>query len=150
MNLSIINSLYDGCQSISKHYYKQIYVHEYQDGDNVACFSKENHYPLINVNIFLSEMIKEFPSNQRPFKISEVLNRLINDIESHIVCIDYFELLFEPTLKVKPFNLFSNLSKNKTLIIAWRGSIKDNCFIYAEPGHPEYISYSTKDAMIIK
>lgn len=125
-------------------------MQEYQLDNNVAYFSKENNYPLINVNILLSEKLKELPLHQRPFKIPEILNKLINDIGSQTVCIDNFEILFEPSLKIKPFNLFSNLSKSKTLIIAWRGTIKNNYFIYAEHGHPEYITHSTKDAIVIK
>lgn len=150
LNISVLNRLRDSCQNISQRYYKQIYVCEYELGNNVAYFSKENHYSLINVNLLLSEKIKELPQNRRPYKIAELLYEFIDAVETETICIDYYEMLFDPSLRVNPFDLFTNLSKSKTLIITWRGIIKDNYFIYAEPGHPEYIKYSTKDAIIIK
>lgn len=148
--MSVLNNLSVRLQNISQLYYKQIYVYEYERGNSVEHFSQANHYPLMNVNLLLSEKIKEVPQNRRPYKIAELLYEFINDAEYEIVCIDYYEMLFEPSLRVNPFDLFTNLSRSKTLIITWRGTIKDNYFIYAEPGHPEYIKYSTKDAIVIK
>lgn len=150
MKKSTLNKLQEGYKGIAKHYYKQIYVLEDSKTDTVAYFGKENGYPVLNINILLSKKIKDLPAQQRPFKISGILNDLINEFNSQTVCIDNFEILFEPSLKIKPFNLFSNLSRSKTLIIAWRGVIKDDYFIYAEHDHPEYIRHSTKDVMVIK
>lgn len=148
--MSILNNLNVRLQKISQLYYKQIFVYEYERGNNVEHFSKENHYPILNVNLLLSEKIIDVPQNRRPYKIAEFLSELINAAESETVCIDYYEMLFDPSLKVNPFSLFTNLSKSKTLIITWRGTIEDNYFIYGDPGHPEYIKYTIKDAIIIK
>ncbi|ANU22004.1 BREX-3 system P-loop-containing protein BrxF [Planococcus donghaensis] len=150
MNISVLNNLSVKLQNISQLYYKQVYVYEYERGNSVEYFSQANHYPLMNINLLLSERIKTVAQKRRPYKVAEILNELINKVDSEIVCIDYYEMLFEPSLGVNPFDLFTNLSRNKTLIITWRGRIEGDYFIYAEPGHPEYTKYSTKDAIVIK
>lgn len=136
--------------NISQRYYKQIYVNEYEIGNNVVIFSEENHYPLLNINLSVSEVIKDISNSRRTFKTIDIVNELILDMDSEIICIDNFEVLFEPTLKVNPFELFMNLSKSKTLVIAWRGTISNSNFIYAESGHPEYLKFPSKDALIIQ
>ena len=150
MNISVLNNLSVRLQNISQLYYKQVYVYEYERGNSVEYFSQANHYPLMNINLLLSERIKTVARNRRPYKVAEILHEFINNVDSEIVCIDYYEMLFEPSLGVNPFDLFTNLSRNKTLIITWRGRIEGDYFIHAEPGHPEYIKYSTKDAIVIK
>ena len=59
------------------------------------------------------------------------------------------ELLFHAALKTDPMRLFKNISRNKTLIVAWNGVIKDNYLIYAAPGHPDYKKYPTNDLNFI-
>lgn len=146
----MLNNLSARLQNISQLYYKQVYVYEYERGNSVEYFSQAKHYPLMNINLLLSERIKTVARNRRPYKVAEILHEFINNVDSEIVCIDYYEMLFEPSLGVNPFDLFTNLSRNKTLIITWRGRIEGDYFIHAEPGHPEYTKYSTKDAIVIK
>lgn len=150
MNRAVLDNIQKSLINISQRYYKQIYVNEYEIGNNVALFSKENHYPLLSLNLLVSEVMKDVHDSRRTFKTIDLVNELILDMDSEIVCIDNFEVLFEPTLKVNPFELFMNLSKNKTLVIAWRGTISENNFMYAESGHPEYLKFPTKDALIIQ
>lgn len=150
MNRVIVDQIQNNSHRISSRYYKQIYVNEYEIANNVAFFSEENGYPLLNLNLLVSEKLKDIPSNRRSYKVVDFVTELILSTREEIICIDNFEILFEPTLRIDPFDLFNDLSKNKTLIIAWRGSIKNDVFIYAEPGHPEYKKHSTKDALIIQ
>lgn len=150
MNRAIVDQINKSIINISQRYYKQIYVNEYGIGNNVAFFSNENSYLLLNLNLVLSEELKDVPFKRRPFKAVNFLDELILDAKSEIVCIDNFEVLFEPSLKINPFELLTKFSKSKTLIIAWRGTILNDHFIYAEPGHPEYIKFPTKDALIIQ
>lgn len=150
MNLKIINQLNQSIQRLDKQYYKQIYISEYIRGNSVRAFSEQNNLPFINVNLELTKKLQMIPEHRRKFKVSELLNEIINAENSSIVCIDYFELLFEPSLQQIPFELFKNISRNKTLIIAWRGIIDKTHFIYAGPGHPEYKKYPIDEIIFIQ
>jgi hypothetical protein len=46
--------------------------------------------------------------------------------------------------------LLQGLSRNKTVVAAWSGSIDAEHLIYAMPGHPEYRRCSTRDVMVVQ
>lgn len=150
MNLKVIHQLNESLKVLEKQYYKQIYVYEYKNGNSVSKFSEENNYLFLNVNIEISNKLQLISEHRRKFKISDILSEIIN-VESHqIICLDYYEILFEPSLQINPFELFKNISRNKTLIIAWRGIIDKTHFIYANPGHPEYRKYPIDEIIVIQ
>lgn len=150
MNLKIIDQLTQAIQIIDKQYYKQIYIIEYKRGNSVKVFSEQNNFPLINVNLALTKGLQLIPEHRRKFKVPDLLNEIINAENSAVVCIDFFELLFEPSLQQNPFELFKNISRNKTLVIAWREKIDKTNFIYAEPSHIEYKKYPIDGTLVIK
>lgn len=150
MNYQFLERLTSSIVDIEKQYYKQIYVHDYLQGNTVKKYSEENDVPYINLNVELSKLLDGVSKTRRPYKATEYCTELIRKVEANIICIDFYELLFEPSLKINPFELFKNISRSKALIIAWRGEIKDGFFIHAEPSHPEYIKYSICDAIVIK
>ncbi|WP_192599220.1 BREX-3 system P-loop-containing protein BrxF [Sporosarcina limicola] len=135
---------------LKKRYFKQVFIHEHKSGNTVKNYSSECNIPYLNLNLELAKLLQGIQINRRPYKIADYLNQRLNAMTEEIICLDYFELLFEPSLQINPFDLFENISKNKTLIIAWRGNIHDGHFIQAEPGHPEYRVYPTDDALVIK
>lgn len=57
MNISVLNSLNMRLQNISQLYHKQVYVHDYKRGNTVEHFSQINHYPLVNINLFISTTV---------------------------------------------------------------------------------------------
>lgn len=150
MNYQFLEHLKSSIVDLEKQYYKQIYVHDYLRGNTIKKYSEAYNVPYINLNVELSKLLDGVSNSRRPYKAVEYCTELIKEVESNIVCIDFYELLFEPSLKIIPFELFKNISKNKALIVAWRGEIKDGFFIHAEPSHPEYIKYSMCDAIVIK
>lgn len=123
---------------VNKRYFKQIFVYEYKFGNSIRIFSERYKVPYINLNLEMSHLLKDIPKDRRTYKIADVLNQIINSYQENIICIDYYELLFDPVLSINVFDLFKNASRNKTLIIAWRGTISEDHFIHAKPGHPEY------------
>ena len=150
MNIQSTEKLKKSIASLHRRYYKQIYVVEYTNGNTVKRFSEENDIPYLNLNIELSKLLLKESIKRRPYKVSDYLNQLINASSKDMICLDYYELLFEPALRVNPFALFKSISRNKMLLIAWRGNLNDHQFIHAEPGHPEYQKYSIADSVLIK
>ena len=58
------------------------------------------------------------------------------------------EILFDVSLKQDPLRLLQGLSRNKTVVAAWNGSIVDNSLTYAAPAHPEYRRYPARDFLV--
>jgi hypothetical protein len=102
----------------------------------------------INLNLELSSRLLEFSIKQRPLKVAEILEDLIKAMPSPI-SLDKLDILFDPSLQTDPLALLQSLSRSKTIIAFWSGSLKDNKLYYAEPGYPEYRSYSVQDFVAI-
>ena len=52
-------------------------------------------------------------------------------------------------LKQDPLKLLQGISRNKTVVAAWNGTIVDDYFTYAAPGHPEYRRYPMRDFLVV-
>ena len=74
----------------------------------------------------------------------------IEGIGSETVWLDNIELLFEPSLHQDPMRLLQDLARRLTIIAVWSGAIEDGYITYAEPGHPEYRHYPSRDLTIIQ
>lgn len=149
MNLNHIEKLKQILPNLNKLYFRQVFICECKEGHTVRSFSEQQDIPYINLNIEFSRILKDIPENRRAYKILEVFSTLIQSYPENIICLDYYELLFEPSLSVNAFDLFKNASRNKTLIIAWRGKLTEREFIYAEPEHPEHTKYPIHDTIVI-
>ena len=150
MKPQFLQSIKQNIDIVRMSYYKQIYVHDYKYGDSVKVFSEIKNIPYINVNIELSEKLIAISQSKRKYYVTEFLQEIIMGREEQIICLDYFELLFHPELAVNPFQLLRDISRNKTLVISWRGNIEGDVLVHAEPGHPEYKRQAVEDAIIIK
>ena len=129
-------------------YNKILYLYEYKKGDTLKYYSEVNELPYINVNLYLSEKLMDVKPNRRPYKVIDLMNAL-GDTGDDIICLDYFEILFESSLKLQPFDILKNLSRRKTVLVAWRYELKDGYLVYAQPGHPEYRKEMIADTTII-
>ena len=104
---------------------------------------------LFNVNLEISRQLLELSERQRSLQLPRLLSGLINEAPTEVVLLDNIELLFDPSLKQDPLRLLQGMSRNKTLVVAWNGSVLDNHIIYAAPDHPEYKRYSTRELVVI-
>jgi hypothetical protein len=71
-----------------------------------------------------------------------------------VVLLDNLEILFDLHLKQNPLGCLQGLSRNRTIVAAWNGTIAGAepplaTLIYATPGHPEYRSYPVGETLII-
>jgi Cdc6-like AAA superfamily ATPase len=109
----------------------------------------ERDCPMVNVNLQLSQKLIEFPRSKRLRQIDRIFGEILNDCESDLILLDDIEVLFDPTLKVDPYRLLKNNSRNKTLVASWNGTINERNLSYAEPDHPEYKSYRDVDVRVV-
>ena len=147
--LNNINKLNTEVPQLKNKYYKQLYIHESKLGNTLKIYSDQQNLPYLNMNIILSEKLLHIEKNRRPYRAEEFGKEILLNSEFDTICIDYFELLFERSLKLNPFEMFKSISRNKTLLIAWRGNIKNGYFIHAIPGHPEYLKVPINDVVLI-
>lgn len=104
--------------------------------------------PVINVNLALSGELLELTTKQRSLRLPGILNQVADQIQSPVI-LDNLEILFDKDLQQDPLRLLQSISRNRTLVASWNGSINSGRLLYAEPGHPEYRSYDTVDALIV-
>lgn len=150
MIIQFIEQINKAISDVSNRYYKLIFVYDYRDGKSVKKFAETHSLPYINVNIEISQLLQDIPMDRRSFRITEKFQQLIDTYHDDVICLDYYELLFDNSLAIDPMILIKNNSRYKTLIISWRGKIIGDALIHAEPGHPEYKKFIVQDAIVIK
>ena len=101
--------------------------------------------PLINVNLDLARRMLDLTERQRALQLPRLLREVISDTAGELVLFDNIEILFDVSLKQDPLRLLQGLSRNKTVVAAWNGSIDGDHIIYAVPNHPEYRHYMVRD-----
>lgn len=149
MNLNTVEKIRNSLLQITNQYYKLIYVNEYLHGTTTSYYAKNFEAGYLNLGTELSFALLDIPLQRRPFKVTEIVENLIQKQHNKIICIDRIEVLFEPSLKTNPFQMLKQLSKNHILIVAWRGTVSDQTLIYAKPSHPEYSKYTTTEEWIL-
>jgi hypothetical protein len=107
-------------------------------------------WPLINVNLRLSERLLELAQKQRALRVPRLLGDLVADTSADVVMLDNIELLFSPELSQDPLRLLQGLSRNRTVIATWGGDLENEYLTYAEPGHPEAKRYPSPDAVCVR
>lgn len=104
--------------------------------------------PLVNVNLDLSRRMLDLTERQRALQLPRLLREVINDTDGEVVLFDNIEILFDVSLKQDSLRLLQGLSRNKTVVAAWNGSIDGDHMIYAVPDHPEYRRYMVRDFLV--
>jgi hypothetical protein len=108
---------------------------------------------VVNVNLALSGELLELTAKQRSLRLPGILDQIANEAqadEAHgCVVLDNLEILFDKDLKQDPLRLLQGLSRNRAVVASWNGTMVSGRLLYAEPGHPEYRSYDSVDALIV-
>jgi len=111
--------------------------------------SREIDAPLINVNLEISKRMLDLTERQRVLQLPRLLQGIAGNLEGTTILLDNIEILFDISLKQDPLRLLQGLSRNKTVVAAWNGSVDGEYVNYATPGHPEYKRYSTRDLLVV-
>ncbi len=106
-------------------------------------------FPLFNVNLELSVRMLALAERQRALHLPRLLAEIVGASEADVVLLDNVEVLFDVSLKQDPLRLLQGISRNKTVVAAWSGSIDGEHMVYAKPDHPEYKRYHLKDFLAV-
>lgn len=105
--------------------------------------------PLVNVNLELSRRMLELTERQRALQLPRLLREIVNNGSDEMILLDNIEVIFDVGLKQDPLRLLQGLSRNKTVVSAWNGTIVEESLIYATPAHPEYRRYPIHDFLVV-
>ena len=105
--------------------------------------------PLVNVNLELSRRMLDLTERQRALQLPRLLAEIVGISAADVVLLDNVEVLFDVSLKQDPLRLLQGLSRNKTVVAAWSGSIDGEYMVYATPDHPEYKRYPLRDFLVV-
>lgn len=105
--------------------------------------------PLFNVNLELSRQMLELTERQRALQLPRLLAEIVGASGDDVVLLDNIEVLFDVSIMLDPLRLLQGLSRNKTVVAAWNGSIESNHVIYATPDHAEFKRYPLLDFLLV-
>ena len=107
--------------------------------------------PLTNVSLELSRRLLDLTARQRTLRLPHLLQETVqNDVEPHpTVLLDNIEVLFCADLERDPLRLLQGLSRNRTVVAAWNGTITDRVLRYATPGHAEHRHYPVSEFLAV-
>ena len=103
--------------------------------------SKQTRFRYINLNLELSRALLELTERQRILRLPLLIDEIIGKTGEQVVLIDNIEILFEVSLKQDPLRLLQQISRNRTVVATWNGTIAGGYLTYAAPNHPEYRRY---------
>ena len=103
---------------------------------------------VINVNLVLSQRMLDLTERQRSLRVPRLLEEITGQADRELVVLDNLEILFDVALKLDPLRLLQSLSRHRTVVAAWNGSIEGDYMTYAVPGHPEYRRYPVRDFLV--
>jgi hypothetical protein len=123
---------------------------------------KRTAAPLVNVNLELSRRMLDLTERQRALQLPRLLAEIVGasaagqpapqseaERQAGVVLLDNIEVLFDVSLKQDPLRLLQGLSRNKTVVVAWSGTIDGEHMVYATPDHPEYKRYPLRDFLVV-
>ena len=105
--------------------------------------------PLININLELSRQLLDLTARQRSLQLSIILANIVAASGAEVTLLDNIEILFDVNLQQDPLRLLQGISRNRTVVAAWNGTIEGNHLVYAIPGHAEYRRYPLQDYLIV-
>ena len=104
--------------------------------------------PLINVSLELSRRLLDLTERQRRIRVPPLLEGIVAETAGDVVLLDNVEFLFDIELRQDPLGLLQRLSRRRTVVAAWNGTMEDNHIVYAVPEHPEYRRYPVDGVLV--
>ena len=105
--------------------------------------------PLLNLNLEISRRLLDLTVRQRALRLPQVLEEVL-PADSALLLLDNIEILFDVSLQHDPLRLLQGLSKNRTVVAAWNGTLDRGYLLYATADHPEYRRYPVGDLVIVR
>ncbi len=99
---------------------------------------------FVNLNLELSRRMLDLTERERALRLPDLLNEVVGK-DAPLVLLDNIEILFDAALKQDPLRLLQGVSRNRTIVAAWNGTLEKGYLTYAAPEHPEHRRYSRGD-----
>ena len=116
----------------------------------LATVSERIAAPVLNVGLDLSRLMLELDVRQRALQARTLLEKVVEAAGGgDVVLLDNTELLFDVSLRQDPLRLLQGVSRNKTVVAAWTGTLANGTLRYAAPGHPEHRRYPATDLLTV-
>ena len=103
---------------------------------------------LLNLNLELSRRMLDLTERQRALQLPRVLEEVVGR-DKPLVLLDDIEILFDVMLKLDPLRLLQGVSRNRTVVAAWNGTLEGEYLKYATPEHPEYRRYPRRELVVV-
>lgn len=103
---------------------------------------------VINVNLELSTAMLEMTVKQRAVRLPALLEQTVEKAQTTVI-LDNIEILFDKELKQDPLRLLQGISRNRSVLASWNGTMDRGKLIYAKSDHPEHRSYDVGDTLIV-
>lgn len=97
--------------------------------------------PLVNLNLELSRRMLELTEHERSLRLPDLLDEVVGR-DAPLVLLDNIELLFDVAFQHDPLRLLQGVSRNRTIVATWNGTLENGYLSYAVPDHPEFRRYS--------
>jgi hypothetical protein len=104
---------------------------------------------LVNVNLELSRRMLDMTERQRALQVARLLEEITGEAGGDLVLLDNVEILFDVSLKQDPLRLLQGISRNRTVVAAWNGTLVNGHMTYAAPGHLEHRRYAVRDFLVV-
>ncbi|MCK4304890.1 MAG: BREX-3 system P-loop-containing protein BrxF [Candidatus Eisenbacteria sp.] len=104
--------------------------------------------PLLNLNLELSRRMLDLTERQRALQLPRLLDEVVGR-DDPVVLLDNIEILFDVALEQDPLRLLQGISRNRTIVAAWNGTLRNGYLIYATPEHPEYQRYPSRQLVVV-
>ena len=111
--------------------------------------AEQTHGRLINVNLELSRQLLDLTTEQRALRFARVLHEVLGPDRSPAF-LHRIEMIFDPAFQQDPLRLLRQLSRTRTVVAAWSGTVEGAFLTYAEAGHPEYQRHGTEGLSVVE
>lgn len=152
MGVPVYQRIAEQVPTAARHYHRLILVvGPPRTGKTTALreLATEQSWPVVNVNLSLSERLLELTSRQRALKVPRLLDQVAKENDGNVIILDNTEVLFSLELMQDPLRLLQGLSRNRTVVATWAGEFEGEILTYADPAHPEFKRYRKPDAVIV-
>ncbi len=111
--------------------------------------AQQSNLKYLNVNLELSQRLLDLTQRQRVLQIQRLLDDLVGRDHDGPILLDNTEILFDVALHQDPLRLLQGVSRHRTIVATWNGMLQGDYLTYAEPDHPEYRRYLSRDLVIV-
>jgi hypothetical protein len=106
-------------------------------------------YPMLNLGRDLSSLLLDLTERPRILQLPHLLDELVSRAGGPVIALDNTEILFSVELRQDPLRLLQGLSRNRTIVASWFGTINGQHLTHAVPNHPEFRRYPIQDLLLV-